>query len=97
MQDAEESQPPNRWFVTLLIVSLAQALGTGGISLVYPFLPLYIQTLRDAHFISPELLAAWLLARRHWSLQLRCPFGVASPISTDARKWSCARCLAPRW
>lgn len=61
MQDAEESQPPNRWLVTLIIVSLAQALGTAGISLVYPFLPLYIQTLRDAHFISPELLAGLVI------------------------------------
>ena len=62
MQDAEESQPPKRWLVTLIVVSLAQALGTGGISLVYPFLPLYVQTLRDAHFISPELLAGIVIA-----------------------------------
>ena len=61
MQDAEESQPPNRWLATLIIVALAQALGTGGISLVYPFLHLTIQTLRDACFISPELLAGTVI------------------------------------
>ncbi len=62
MQDAEEAQPAKRWLVTLIVVALAQALGTGGITLVYPFLPLYIQTLRDAHFVSPELLAGLVIA-----------------------------------
>lgn len=62
MQDAEEPQPAKRWLVTLIVVALAQALGTGGITLVYPFLPLYIQTLRDAHFVSPELLAGLVIA-----------------------------------
>ena len=62
MQDAEDPLPERRWLVTLLVVALAQALGTGGITLVYPFLPLYIQTLRDAHFVSPELLAGIVIA-----------------------------------
>lgn len=74
MQDAEDSQPPNRWFVTLVIVSLAQALGTGGISLVYPFLPLYIQTLRDAHFISPELLAGLVIGAPPLVASIAMPF-----------------------
>ncbi len=62
MQSAEDTEPPNRWLVTLSIVALAQALATGGISLVYPFLPLYVQTLRDAQFVSPELLAGLVIA-----------------------------------
>jgi len=74
VQDAEESKPPNRWFVTLIIVSLAQALGAGGISLVYPFLPLYIQTLRDAHFISPELLAGLVIGAPPLVASLAMPF-----------------------
>lgn len=74
MQDAEDSQPPNRWFVTLIIVSLAQALGAGGISLVYPFLPLYIQTLRDAHFISPELLAGLVIGAPPLVASIAMPF-----------------------
>jgi len=74
VQDAEESQPPNRWFVTLIVVSLAQALGTGGISLVYPFLPLYVQTLRDAHFISPELLAGLVIGAPPLVASLAMPF-----------------------
>ena len=76
MQDAEESQPPNRnrWPLTLFIVSFALALGTGGISLVYPFLPLYIQTLRDAHFISPELLAGLVIGAPPLVASLAMPF-----------------------
>ena len=74
MQDAEESQPPNRWFVTLVVVSLAQALGTGGISLVYPFLPLYIQTLRDPQFISPELLAGLVIGAPPLVASIAMPF-----------------------
>ena len=62
MPDAEDPQPAKPWLVTLVVVSLAQALGTGGITLVYPFLPLYVQTLRDAQFISAELLAGIVIA-----------------------------------
>lgn len=62
MQDAEEAQPAKRWLVTLVVVALAQALGTGGITLFCPFLPLYIQTLRDARFVSPDLLAGLVIA-----------------------------------
>ncbi len=74
MQDAEESQPPNRWLVTLIIVALAQALGGGGISLVYPFLPLYAQTLQDAHFLSPELLAGLVIGAPPLVATLAMPF-----------------------
>ena len=62
MQDAEASEPPNRWIITLIVVAFAQALGTGGISLVYPFLPIYVQTLQDAHLINRELLAGLVIA-----------------------------------
>ena len=62
MQDAEASPPTNRWIITLVVVAVAQGLGTGGISLVYPFLPIYIQTFPDAQFISPELLAGLVIA-----------------------------------
>lgn len=74
MQDAEEAQPATRWLVTLIVVALAQALGTGGITLVYPFLPLYIQTLRDAHFASPELLAGLVIAAPPLVAALATPF-----------------------
>ena len=74
MQEADESQPPNRWLITLIIVSLAQALGTGGISLVYPFLPLYVQTLKDAQFISPELLAGLVIAAPPLVATIATPF-----------------------
>ncbi len=62
MLDDEDSKSPKRWLVTLFIVALAQALGTGGICLIYPFLPLYVQTLPDAQFISAELLAGLVIA-----------------------------------
>ncbi len=74
MQEAEDSLPLKRWVVTLLVVSLAQALSTGGISLVYPFLPIYVQTLKDAHFISPELLAGLVIAAPPLVAALVTPF-----------------------
>ncbi len=74
MQETEDTQPPNRWLITLLVVSLAQALGAGGISLVYPFLPLYVQTLKDAQFISPELLAGIVIAAPPLVATLSTPF-----------------------
>ena len=74
MQDNEDSQPPNRWRITLLVVALAQALGTGGICLIYPFLPLYVQTLNDAQFISPELLAGIVIAAPPLVATISTPF-----------------------
>ncbi len=74
MQDTEDSQPPNRWLITLIVVALAQGLGAGGISLVYPFLPLYIQTLNDAQFISPELLAGIVIGMPPLVATIATPF-----------------------
>ena len=74
MEDTEDSLPPDRWIVTLVVVSLAQGLSTGGICLVYPFLPIYIQTLNDAHFISPELLAGLVIAAPPLVATLVTPF-----------------------
>ena len=55
MQDEDAS--PNRWMAALIAVSPAQALSAFGIALVYPFLPLYVQTLDGAQFANPQLLA----------------------------------------
>ena len=74
MQDSEDSQPPNRWITTLIVVAVAQGLGAGGISLVYPFLPLYIQTLNDAQFISPELLAGLVIGAPPLVASIATPF-----------------------
>ena len=74
MQDSDDSQPPNRWLTTLIVVALAQGLGAGGISLVYPFLPLYIQTLNDAQFISPELLAGLVIGAPPLVASISTPF-----------------------
>ncbi len=74
MQDSEDSQPPNRWLITLIVVALAQGLGAGGISLVYPFLPLYIQTLNEAQFISPELLAGIVIGAPPLVASIATPF-----------------------
>ncbi len=74
MQDTEDSQPPNRWLITLIVVALAQGLGAGGISLVYPFLPLYIQTLNDAQFISSELLAGIVIGMPPLVATIATPF-----------------------
>jgi len=76
MPDDDPSQQPenNRWMVTLIIVSIAQAMCTGGISLVFPFLPLYIQTLDGADFISPELLAGLVISAPPLMAALTTPF-----------------------
>lgn len=74
MQDAEASEPPDRWLITLLVVAFAQALGAGGISLVYPFLPIYVQTLQDAHLINRELLAGLVIAAPPLMATFTAPF-----------------------
>lgn len=76
MTDDDPSQQTenNRWIVTLVIVSLAQAMCTGGISLVFPFLPLYIQTLEGADFISPELLAGLVISAPPLMAAITTPF-----------------------
>ena len=56
------------------MVALAQGLGAGGISLVYPFLPLYIQTLQDAQFMSPELLAGLVIGMPPLVAAIATPF-----------------------
>ena len=74
MQESDDSQPPNRWHITLIVVALAQGLGAGGISLVYPFLPLYVQTLNDAQFMSPELLAGVVIGMPPLVATIATPF-----------------------
>lgn len=74
MQDAEASNPPKRWIVTLVVVAIAQALGTFGITLVYPFLPIYVQTFPDAPFFNPELLAGLVIAAPPLMGSLTTPF-----------------------
>jgi len=75
--DASKSTPEvedNRWIVTLFIIALAQGFATGGISLVFPFLPLYIQTLSGAEFISPELLAGLVISAPPLMASITNPF-----------------------
>ncbi len=74
MQVSDDSQPPNRWLITLVVVAFAQGLGAAGISLVYPFLPLYIQTLNDAQFISSELLAGIVIGAPPLVASIATPF-----------------------
>lgn len=73
-EDASQQSADNRWIITLIIVSVAQAFCTGGISLVFPFLPLYIQTLDGAQFISPELLAGLVISAPPLMATLSTPF-----------------------
>lgn len=79
MQDDESSHPKakhpdNRWVITLIVVAVAQGLATGGISLVFPFLPLYIQTLEGAGAISPELLAGLVISAPPLMATFSAPF-----------------------
>lgn len=65
MQDEDASppqSPPNRWMAARIAVSPAQALSAFGITPVYPFLPLYAQTLDGAQFANPKLPAGLVIA-----------------------------------
>lgn len=70
----KEKNADNRWVITLIIVATAQGLSTLGISLVFPFLPLYIQTLDGASFISPELLAGLVISAPPLMATFTAPF-----------------------
>ena len=74
MQDDDPPLPNRRWLTTLAVVAFAQALGTGGIALVYPFLPIYVQTLHDAQFFNGELLAGLVIAMPPLMGTLSTPF-----------------------
>ncbi|PJF34043.1 MAG: MFS transporter, partial [Phototrophicales bacterium] len=79
MQDDDSSQQQpnrddNRWVITLIIVATAQGLSTFGISLVFPFLPLYIQTLDGSNAISPELLAGLVISAPPLMATFTAPF-----------------------
>ena len=77
MQDEDApplQSPSNRWMVTLIVVSTAQAFSAFGITLVYPFLPLYVQTLDGVQFMNPELLAGLVIAAPPLMATLATPF-----------------------
>ena len=74
MQDDDPSSRERRWLLTLALVAFAQALGTGGISIVYPFLPIYVQTLGGAQFFNGALLAGIVIAAPALMGTLSTPF-----------------------
>lgn len=77
MQDDDPSplEPPdNRWIITLIFASLAQAFSAGGMSLVFPFLPIYIQTLDGADLLSPEIFAGLVIAAPPLMASFSAPF-----------------------
>lgn len=77
MQDDDGSKlkpPDNRWIVTLVVVAIAQGLSSGGISLVFPFLPIYIQTLSGSDLLSPELFAGLVIAAPPLMATFSAPF-----------------------
>ena len=74
MPDADASKPPNRWIVTIVVIAIAQALGTFGITLIYPFLPIYVQTFPDAPYFNAELLAGMVIAAPPLMGALTAPF-----------------------
>lgn len=77
MQDEDPpplQSPSNRWMTTLIVVSVAQAFSAFGITLVYPFLPLYVQTLDGVQFINPELLAGLVIAAPPLTATVATPF-----------------------
>jgi MFS transporter, DHA1 family, multidrug resistance protein len=64
----------NRWVITLIVAAVAQAVSAGGISLVFPFLPIYIQTLEGSDALSPELFAGLVIAAPPLMATFSAPF-----------------------
>lgn len=73
--DASKQKPSdNRWVITLIVAAVAQAMSAGGISLVFPFLPIYIQTLEGSDALSPELFAGLVIAAPPLMATFSAPF-----------------------
>ena len=64
---------PNNWKFTLAIACAAQVCSAAGFSLVFPFLPLYIDSLGSTFSLSTELLAGMVLAVQSITMMVAAP------------------------
>lgn len=65
---------PAGWQRTLAIMFLAQMLSATGFSLIFPFLPLYVQSLGSATGASVELLSGLVFSAQAFTMAIASPF-----------------------
>lgn len=79
MLKAITHRPPSKsvarnWKVTLGIVFTAQMFSAMGFSMIFPFLPLYIQSLDSSFGLSTEVLAGMVIASQGFTMMIASPF-----------------------
>src|SRR5262245_11390615 len=62
------------WQVTLAVLFLTQLLTSTGFSLVYPFLPLYVEHLGSTIGLSVELMAGLVIGIQGFTMMIASPF-----------------------
>jgi MFS transporter, DHA1 family, multidrug resistance protein len=72
MKPGTVNKPP--WRRTLSIMFIVQVMSSVGFSSIFPFLPLYIQTLGSSWGLSIELLAGLVYSSQAFSMMLTSPF-----------------------
>ncbi len=65
---------PHSWKYTLGVVCVAQVLSAVGFSMIFPFLPLYIEDLGSASGLSTELLAGLVISAQGITMMISAPF-----------------------
>jgi len=63
----------NNWKVTLGIVLMSQVFSAMGFSMIFPFLPLYIQSLDSSMGLSTEFLAGMVVASQGFTMMIASP------------------------
>ena len=63
-----------RWQMTLLVVFIAQVLTAIGYALIFPFLPLYVESLGSTYGLGVELMAGLVIAVQGFTMMLAAPF-----------------------
>ena len=64
---------PNNWKYTLAIVFTAQLMSAVGFSIVFPFLPLYIESLGSTFALDTELLAGLVISAQGITMMIAAP------------------------
>lgn len=65
---------PHSWKYTLGVICIAQVLSAVGFSMIFPFLPLYIEDLGSSSGLSTELLAGLVISAQGITMMISAPF-----------------------
>ncbi len=65
---------PHSWKYTLGVICVAQVLSAVGFSMIFPFLPLYIEDLGSSSGLSTELLAGLVISAQGITMMISAPF-----------------------